>query len=65
MWSFLIRGGVAVVVLATVWLFTAQWCSLLIDRVSTVLQFGSQRGGYGRGRKEGGAAPSFRLARKS
>jgi hypothetical protein len=36
MWSFLIRGGVAVVVLATLWLFTAQSFSLLIDRVSTV-----------------------------
>jgi len=34
--SFLIRGGVAVVVLAALWLFTAQWCSLLIDRVYTV-----------------------------
>ena len=36
MWSFLIRGGVAVVVLVTLWLFTAQWRSLLIDRVYTV-----------------------------
>src|SRR5258708_35832314 len=34
--SFLIRGGVAVVVLAALWLFTAQWCSLLIDRVYIV-----------------------------
>jgi transposase len=25
MWSFLIRGGVAVVVLAALWVFTAQW----------------------------------------
>jgi hypothetical protein len=36
MWSFLIRGGVAVVVVASLWLFAAQWCSLLIDRVYTV-----------------------------
>lgn len=33
--SFLIRGGIATVVLATLWLFTARWCSLLIDRVYT------------------------------
>jgi transposase len=30
MWSFLIRGGVAVVVLAALWVFTAQWCSLFL-----------------------------------
>jgi hypothetical protein len=36
MWSFLIRGGVAVVVLTALWVFTAQWCSLLIDWVYTV-----------------------------
>jgi hypothetical protein len=36
MWSFLIRGSVSVVVLATLWLLTAQSFSLLIDRVYTV-----------------------------
>jgi hypothetical protein len=36
MGSFLIRGGVAIVVLGTLWLFTAQSFSLLIDRVYTV-----------------------------
>ena len=34
--KFLIGGGIAVVVLATLWLFTARWCSLVIDRVYTV-----------------------------
>jgi hypothetical protein len=36
MWSLLIRGGVAVVALAALWLVTARWCSLLIDHVYTV-----------------------------
>ena len=37
--SLATRGGLAAVALATLWLlwfFTAQWCSLLIDRVYTV-----------------------------
>ena len=36
--SFAIRGGLAAVALATllfVWFFTAQWCSMLVDRVYT------------------------------
>jgi hypothetical protein len=33
--KFLIGGGIAVIILATLWLFTAQWCSRLIDRVYT------------------------------
>jgi hypothetical protein len=33
--ALLIRGGIAVVALGALWLFTARWCSLLIDRVYT------------------------------
>jgi hypothetical protein len=32
---WLIRGGIAVVALAMLWLVTARWCSLAIDRVYT------------------------------
>ena len=36
--SLAIRGGLAAVALATplvLWFFTAQWCSLLVDRIYT------------------------------
>jgi hypothetical protein len=33
--SLLIRGALAIVVVAAVWLVTARWCSLLVDQVAT------------------------------
>ena len=32
---FLIRGGIALVVLAALWFFTARWCALLVDQIYT------------------------------
>src|ERR1051326_7278782 len=31
----LIRGGIAFVLLATLWFFTARWCALLVDQIYT------------------------------
>jgi len=33
--SLLIRGGIAVILLAVLWFFTSRWCSLLVDQVYT------------------------------
>ena len=33
--SLLIRGGIAVILLAVLWFFTSQWCSLLVDQIYT------------------------------
>ncbi len=35
MLSFSLRAGIAIVVLAMLWLFTARWCSLLLDHLYT------------------------------
>jgi hypothetical protein len=34
--SLLIRGALAIVVVAALWLVTARWCSLLADQIATV-----------------------------
>ncbi len=33
--SFLIRGSIAVILLAVLWFFTSRWCSLLVDQFYT------------------------------
>jgi hypothetical protein len=33
--SFLIRGGIAVVLLAALWFFTSRWCALFVDQFYT------------------------------
>jgi hypothetical protein len=34
--SLLIRGALAIIVVAALWLVTARWCSLLVDQIATV-----------------------------
>jgi hypothetical protein len=29
---FLVRGGIAVVLLVVLWFFTSRWCALLVDQ---------------------------------